>query len=158
MLFGYRMQAIRIIATNVMLPRGLIGLGYDTLDYCGPELASLFHILSSSTTYPTLIHCTQGKDRTGIVVTLLLLLLDVPIDAITYDYRLSEDELLPMRSTMLKEITEIGLTGDFALCPEVWVTRMAEYLEERYGGVKTYLETIGVGREEQMRIVEMLQG
>lgn len=158
MLFGYRTEAIRIIATNVMLPRGLIGLGYDTLDYCGPELATLFHLFSSSTTYPTLIHCTQGKDRTGIVIALLLFLLDVPMEAINHDYRLSEEGLLPIRRTMLSEITEVGLTEDFAMCPKVWVERVGEYLESKHGGVMSYLESIGVGKEEQMRIIETLQG
>jgi hypothetical protein len=49
MLFGYRMEAISILGREVMKPRGLIGLGYDTIDYCGPEIAIVsslsFHFL-----------------------------------------------------------------------------------------------------------------
>lgn len=41
MLFGYRMQAISILGQEVMQPRGLIGLGYDTLDHSGPEIAQV---------------------------------------------------------------------------------------------------------------------
>lgn len=41
MLFGYRMEAISILGREVMKPRGLIGLGYDTIDYCGAELATV---------------------------------------------------------------------------------------------------------------------
>lgn len=41
MLFGYRMQAISILGREVMQPRGLIGLGYDTLDHSGPEIAEV---------------------------------------------------------------------------------------------------------------------
>lgn len=41
MLFGYRMKAISILGREVMLPRGLIGLGYDSLDHCGPEIAEV---------------------------------------------------------------------------------------------------------------------
>lgn len=41
MLFGYRMEAISILGREVMNPRGLIGLGYDTIDYCGTELATV---------------------------------------------------------------------------------------------------------------------
>ncbi len=41
MLFGYRTQAIRILGREVMEPRGLIGLGFDSVDYCGPEIATV---------------------------------------------------------------------------------------------------------------------
>lgn len=41
MLFGYRMEAIGIFAREVMNPRGLIGLGYDTIDYSGAEIATV---------------------------------------------------------------------------------------------------------------------
>jgi hypothetical protein len=41
MAFGYRMEAISILGKNVMQPRGLIGLGHDSLDNCGPEIAEV---------------------------------------------------------------------------------------------------------------------
>lgn len=41
MAFGYRMEAISILGKNVMQPRGLIGLGYDSIDNCGPEIAQV---------------------------------------------------------------------------------------------------------------------
>lgn len=158
MAFGYRMEAISILGTNVMLPRGLVGLGYDTLDHCQPELANALNILSHQGTYPTLVHCTQGKDRTGIIVALLLFLLDVPLEAISYDYTMSEAELLPQREKMLGEIHEIGLSEEFAGCPEDWMYRVYEHINEKYGGIRLYLEKIGVGKETQGRIVEILQG
>ena len=41
MALGYRMEAISILGRNVMQPRGLVGLGYDSLDNCGPEIAEV---------------------------------------------------------------------------------------------------------------------
>ena len=38
---GYRMDAISILGREVMQPRGLIGLGYDSIDNCGPEIAEV---------------------------------------------------------------------------------------------------------------------
>lgn len=38
---GYRMEAISILGREVMQPRGLIGLGYDSIDHCGPEIAEV---------------------------------------------------------------------------------------------------------------------
>lgn len=43
MIFGYRMEAIAILGREVMQPRGLIGLGCDTVDYCGSEIAHVSH-------------------------------------------------------------------------------------------------------------------
>ena len=141
-----------------MLPRGLVGLGYDTLDYCQPELADALNLLSQQCTYPTLVHCTQGKDRTGMVVALLLFLLKVPLEAISYDYTMSEQELLPMRERMLGEIHEIGLSDEFAGCPQDWIYRMDAHINHKYGGITSYLEHIGIGKDGQMRIIEILQG
>lgn len=41
MLFGYRVKAISILGREVMQPRGLIGLGHDSIDFCGPEIAQV---------------------------------------------------------------------------------------------------------------------
>jgi hypothetical protein len=41
MLFRQRMAAISIMGREVMQPRGLIGLGKDTLDACGSEIAKV---------------------------------------------------------------------------------------------------------------------
>ena len=35
---------------------------------------------------PSLIHCAHGKDRTGVVIMLLLLICDTPHEAIVQDY------------------------------------------------------------------------
>ena len=43
--------------------------------------------------YPVLIHCTSGKDRTGIVVAALLLVLGVPEELIIEEYLLSDGEV-----------------------------------------------------------------
>lgn len=56
------------------------------------------------------------------------------------------------------EIREIGLTEEFAGTPKDWIEKMYGYLEERYGGVAAYLDGIGIGKDLQERIIEVLQG
>lgn len=46
MMLGYRMEAISILGREVMQPRGLVGLGKDSLDYCGTEIAEVGFILT----------------------------------------------------------------------------------------------------------------
>lgn len=45
---------------------------------------------------PTVIHCAAGKDRTGLVVALVLRLLGVPDDVIVEDYMASGPNMAPM--------------------------------------------------------------
>jgi len=40
MLFRWRVEAMGIIASEVMKPKGLIGFGLDMVDHSGPEIAT----------------------------------------------------------------------------------------------------------------------
>lgn len=58
---------------------------------------------------PVLVHCTVGKDRTGLVAALLLLACGVrPADVIA-DYVLSDDRIEPLRPRLLRDGVELGL-------------------------------------------------
>ncbi|KAK0315869.1 hypothetical protein LTR01_001169 [Friedmanniomyces endolithicus] len=146
---GYRKQAIAILGTHVMAPRGLAGLAEDSLQHCTAEVKQFFDVLSDEASYPVLVHCTQGKDRTGLVVLLVEMLMGcVPVEAMERDYRVSETELEPEREAKLGEIRGMGLPDSFADCPAEWVGRVREWVEGK-GGVEKYLEGCGVGREQQ---------
>ncbi|EER42704.1 tyrosine/serine protein phosphatase [Histoplasma capsulatum H143] len=75
---GYRNAATKLVVEQAMVPRGLKGLALDTLTASQTEIKELFEHLGNPAVYPTLVHCTQGKDRTGLVVILLLLLAGSP--------------------------------------------------------------------------------
>lgn len=152
MSLGYRLQGISIIGKNVLQPRGLIGLGKDTLKHSGPEIKEVFDVLANPESYPVLVHCTQGKDRTGLIVTLVLLLCGVDIDAISDDYRMSEAELKPEFEDRMKEIASIGLDESFAGCPKSFVCDIAQFIQEEFGGVERYLSSIGVQQQQISQI------
>ncbi|MGC0419382.1 tyrosine-protein phosphatase [Embleya sp. AB8] len=63
------------------------------------DLAAAVHLLAAPDCPPTLIHCTAGKDRTGIVVAALLELLGATPESITADYTRTEDALPAIRAT-----------------------------------------------------------
>ena len=53
--------------------------GYkDIVNNQKSSIATAFRALADSSSYPVIIHCTAGKDRTGVVSALLLELLGVP--------------------------------------------------------------------------------
>ena len=154
---GRRNEAISILGQKVMTPRGLTGLGCDTLTYSTAEIRAAFDVLSHLSNYPVLIHCTQGKDRTGLLVLLILLLLDVDERSILADYLRSEKELLPEKEERMCEIESIGLTEEFAGCPIDFVPQLKTFVEKSYGGVKQYLSKAGIAEEKQRKVVEILR-
>ncbi|KAI0490713.1 protein-tyrosine phosphatase-like protein [Xylaria cf. heliscus] len=156
-IFGFRVPAIRIMGEQVMQPLGLVGLSLVTIDESGPEIAEALQILiSNHTPTPALVHCTQGKDRTGMIVALALLILQVPTDAIIHDYLLSQPGLEPEREERVAEMVKIGLTPAWGDCPPELIERVCGHLDVRYGGVEGYLDSIGFGAEDRARLVEVL--
>jgi protein tyrosine/serine phosphatase len=157
MALGYRTHGISVLGKELMLPRGLIGLGMDTLDCSGPEIKEVFDILADSTTWPVMVNCTQGKDRTGITILLLLLLCGVDLNAINQDYVKSEEELEPEKAERMREIESIGLDESFATCPPDFCEKIVQHLESKYGGIDTYLSKIGVDANQAERVRHILK-
>jgi len=147
MMFGYRKDAIKILSPH-MEEMGLIGLAIVSLDVCTHEVKEVFDVLADERSWPVLIHCTQGKDRTGLIIMLVLLLLEVDETVIDKDYRLSEAELEPEKAERLEEIGSIGLSGQFAVCPPDVVSSVRLHIQEQYGTVEKYLLSIGMGSDK----------
>lgn len=157
MALGYRTEAISILGENVMKPEGLVGLAFRSVDMCGDEVRQAFEVLADEEKYPVLVHCTQGKDRTGLVVQLVLMLLGVEESAMKEDYMMTQEELELEREERLKEIKSIGLTDAFADCDEALVGAVTEHIQEKYGGIQGYLEHCGVGSEGQEAVRRILR-
>jgi protein-tyrosine phosphatase len=55
----------------------------------GPVLTEAIRVLASGDSLPAVMHCSAGKDRTGVLSALLLAFLGVPDETIVEDYALS---------------------------------------------------------------------
>jgi hypothetical protein len=152
---GYRLDAIKILSPH-MRAAGLVGLAKDSLDVCTKEVYQVFAVLVDTKNMPVLLHCTQGKDRTGLTVMLVLILLGVSQEAIEKDYLVSEPNLLSEKTERMKEIESIGLTEHFASCPPDLVPEVLNHITEKYGSVEKYLLGAGVTLEMQEAIKVML--
>lgn len=101
--------------------------------------------------YPILVHCTQGKDRSGLVIMLILFILRVPLDLIKADYILSGLGLERVRESMMDEVREIGMDERYTLAPDEVVDEVWKFLEE-VGGVDEYLDGIGFGESKRREL------
>ena len=134
-----RLDAIKILGVEVMGPAGLIGMGKLTLESSQKEIREVLQVLADPGSLPVLIHCTQGKDRTGLIIMLVLLLLEASTDTITADYVASENQLEPEKEERMAELASMGLDESFAACPANFVTELKCYLDDKYGGIEHYL-------------------
>jgi protein-tyrosine phosphatase len=102
-----------------------------------------------------LVHCHGGKDRTGIIVALLLSLAGVPRETIAEDYALSETQLEPHHAEWLEEqIRTHGPTNRprwMYSRPET-ILGALDHLDREYGGVEPYLRSAGVTEAELTQI------
>lgn len=104
---------------------------------------------------PALIHCTAGKDRTGIASALLLLALGVPEDVIVADYTLSNlyyDSYLAYITEAIKPIRWLRVKPEdlkpLLLADARSMQAALDHLRAQYGSVEVYLRrAAGVDEE-----------
>jgi hypothetical protein len=84
------------------------------------------------------------------------MILQVPDEAIDYDYQLSEEGLVAERESRLAEIREIGLSEDFGSVAKDMITRVHQHLNTRFGGLDNYLDGIDFGPEKREKLKDIL--
>ncbi|KAL1899390.1 hypothetical protein Cpir12675_001426 [Ceratocystis pirilliformis] len=150
------MQAKEFVTRNVVVPLGLSRLTIDGIGYSQPELAAAIRTLIRQPAVPVLVHCAQGKDRTGLVIALVLMLLDCPRAAIEHDYHLSDNEITIERAEKLANLRQKGLTQDFARTANDLIEGLEEYLDMQYGGVCGFANKVGITDGEMEELKELL--
>ncbi|MAU11438.1 MAG: hypothetical protein CL607_16570 [Anaerolineaceae bacterium] len=122
--------------------------------------AQVFQRLADAENYPVLIHCTAGKDRTGVTVVLLLRLLDVPEQVVIADYTLSNRAYAYIQNLVAKSIrplTAMGLKEKdvqplLDANPET-IQAMLRHIDREYDGVENYLlHKVGIDSETIDRV------
>lgn len=120
MLVGNKAHATLLVGSEVLTPMGLPTMYKQFLKACKDEILDALRIFAEPSNYPIHVHCTQGKDRTGMVCMLLLGIAGVPEDVIVTDYARTEEGLAPVLPQMIKEMAKSGLSEEFATArPEV---------------------------------------
>lgn len=105
---------------------------------------------------PVLVHCTAGKDRTGLVVALVLAAIGIDREAILDDYARTGANLAgPWTERMTRRVRlfRIRLTDDLiailAASPREVLSETLDWLNAEYGGVTAYLD--GAGADAEVR-------
>jgi protein tyrosine/serine phosphatase len=119
------------------------------LERSKPLIAAVIHAVAEALEEGgVVVHCHGGKDRTGIVVALLLSVAGVPRETIIEDYALSEAQLEPVHSAWLEE--QSRTQGQPVARPRWMHSRpetmrgVLDFLDREYSGPVGYLEAAGV--------------
>ncbi|KAI8143774.1 protein-tyrosine phosphatase-like protein [Fennellomyces sp. T-0311] len=153
LLFCQRHRAAMLVGREVLSPMGIANMYKKLVTYCQAELLQTLLIFTNADNYPIHVHCTQGKDRTGLVSCLLLSIAGAPDEVIIRDYARTQAGLAPIRNEMLHDLRKVGLSDEFADAPPQNMRGLLGYISATYGSIDSYLDHIGFdeGRREQVR-------
>ncbi|KAK0763706.1 hypothetical protein N5P37_003087 [Trichoderma harzianum] len=130
---------------------GFVNAYRSILKSGAPAFATVLTYLSSdewdaSAERPILVHCTAGKDRTGILCALILSLCNVPDEDVAREYGLTTEGLKDAKPTLVKRLMAMpAFEGDpdgaermLSSTPESMMATLA-MIREEWGSVEEYI-------------------
>jgi protein-tyrosine phosphatase len=142
-----------------------VGMSFPVIaDLCGPALKEIAERLVD-TDGPILFHCTNGRDRTGVISAMLLYILGAPREVIVADFMLTNERIDVERvvaNTLETFRKVLGMEMGRESVEMVTLVR-AEYIdamfngfETRYGSPEAYLAHFGIDEALRDRLREQL--
>ncbi len=155
---------------------GMIKFYSQMPDEYHDEYAAMFHRIAAGQ-LPLLVHCTAGKDRTGVATAVLLTTLGVPRQTVVEDYELT-GKLVPAPAAAAQRAAPVGGAaisgaatpgGSAPLSPlaqlpvesrealwrsdPAYISAALDAIEREYGSVDVYLEReLGLAKSEVQAI------
>jgi protein tyrosine/serine phosphatase len=126
----------------------------------GTGVAAALTTIADAHAVPILVHCHAGKDRTGVVVALVLRLAGVTVDAIADDYARSGVQLADILardrvSALAAGMDEVRAARLFTVHREAMVETLA-YIDAEDGGIAPLLRRIGLDDSRIDRLARLM--
>jgi protein-tyrosine phosphatase len=156
-------QTYRNAVRPNLYKKGVQGIILETVSsiYAGlvitqkQTIAALFEILRMRDSYPVLIHCRAGQDRTGFICAMIHLALGVDTGDIVRDYLLSNNYTLSrVRGIALfMKLVSFGFLNTANFVPaftahEQYLRSVFAVISNTFGGIEKYLESCGISAKQ----------
>jgi protein-tyrosine phosphatase len=119
------------------------------------EYQHVFEILLSENGLPCLMHCASGKDRTGFAAAAVLLALGVRRDIIIKDYMMTNDHRRDIAHFFESDVSKATLDTLTSANPR-YIEAALDEIDARFGSTALWLESLGVGPRDQLRLLDLL--
>jgi protein-tyrosine phosphatase len=145
------------------LPPDLDAIYQYVVEQRGAAIADAIRPLCADDAFPALVHCSAGKDRTGIVVAIILALLGVPDEVIAADYALSAGYLDSEHAAVIGQLqasTGLGeqLTSELLASPPQLIRNVLARVRAATGSVDGYLLGNGLEPDDLAALRAALSG
>jgi hypothetical protein len=112
----------------------------DILTRGAPTVVRLAELVAERPA-PVLVHCSAGKDRTGVSIAVLLLAAGVPPEAVAEDYRRTEANM----PAVARRLAEAWQGDDAEQILDLLTRRRPDLLEAPAFAIDTVVETVAGG-------------
>jgi protein-tyrosine phosphatase len=141
-----------------------INLYQDYVTEFRSEFSEILKLAADSSNLPILIHCTAGKDRTGLACGLIQLALGVSLELVIKDYLLTNEYLHEFKEDMLKKLKYAPLFGIskqrflplFEARPE-YLQVALDQIRLDYGNIENYIRNgLEFSVEDRLKLGDLL--
>lgn len=117
---------------------------YRELPFNNDAYLLMLHRIKRMDGNAILMHCTGGRDRTGVSSALILLLLGVERKEIVEDYMLSKEGLKSYYQTLMKDVIEDEELKNKIInaieVKEIYINAMLDSIDKKYESIEEFFE------------------
>lgn len=113
------------------------------------RIGTAITLLARPSAYPAVVHCAAGKDRTGVLIAIVLALVGVHDDTIVADYALSDRAMPALRTLLIarfgKAAERVANAGKIMAATADDMAAFLGSVREQFGSYANYARLAGVG-------------
>ena len=131
-----------------------------------PQMKSLLKRISNPDNLPLLVHCSAGKDRTGVVTSLIQQMMGVSLETTMDDYLKTNENLVAFTKEKLEKISKLSYFGvPWKMYIPLFDARIDylnaayEQVKEEFGAFDDWMRSgLDFSEKEHVALAEVLLG
>ncbi|MFE5708700.1 tyrosine-protein phosphatase [Rhodococcus koreensis] len=138
----------------------LVGRYLEYFEEHGSKFVHALRLMAEAPEVPTMFHCRLGKDRTGVLASLLLSLLAVPSEHIVADYVATNENMGPILDAL--RVSPIYGENVRNMPPAMYAADQStmhgflNHLAGTFGTIDVWADSVGLNSDDRGRLRENL--